>query len=92
MKEAANVISHFLIIVKPMSSIQEEIFEKFKEVDLSKFKTTELITIAKNTLDIKCDVCHSDNVHVELKQLRSGDEAATSIYTCINCGNKWKTN
>jgi len=75
-----------------MSSIQELILEKFKEIDLSKFKSTNLITLTKNTLDITCDVCQSDNVHVELKQLRSGDEAATSIYTCINCGNKWKTN
>lgn len=73
-------------------NIQERIFERFCEIDISKFKTTEIVTLHKNTVDITCEVCGSSNVYVELKQLRSGDEAATSIYTCIDCDNKWKTN
>ena len=56
------------------------------------FKTKDIKTLIKNTFNIYCPVCGSDNVHEEMKQLRSGDEEANHIYKCLNCGNSGKDN
>jgi len=56
----------------------------------SMFKTTATDYRVKNTLNIHCKNCDSDNVYVVSKQLRSADEATTKIYTCLNGGNVWR--
>lgn len=60
--------------------------------DMSTYKIFNLSIMEKNTDGVVCSRCHSDNVFVETKQLRSGDEGATNLYTCLRCGSKWKVN
>ena len=79
--------------VKADYSIQSIINKILKEiVDIKDFKTKDLKLLFKNTFNIYCPVCGSDNVHEEMKQLRSGDEEANHIYKCLNCGNTGKDN
>ena len=59
-------------------------------VDISLFKSEQIVTLIKNTVGIKCPRCKSENVNVFEKQVRSGDEAKSRFYTCIECGNKWR--
>ena len=59
-------------------------------VDISLFKSEEISVLIKNTVDIKCKVCGSDNVNVIAKQVRSSDEATSKFYTCLACGNRWR--
>lgn len=40
----------------------------------------------KNTVDVYCPVCGSDEVNVTTKQTRSIDEAATNFFKCLRCG------
>ena len=61
-----------------------------KMVDTTIFKTEQINTLIKNTVGIKCPRCHGENVNVFEKQVRSGDEAKSRFYTCIDCGNKWR--
>ena len=61
-------------------------------IDLSLYKTQYVETMIKNTVNIYCKMCKSDNVYVFAKQTRSSDEATTKYYTCIDCGNKWNVN
>jgi DNA-directed RNA polymerase subunit M/transcription elongation factor TFIIS len=61
-------------------------------IDLSLYKTQYVETMIKNTVNIHCRMCKSDNVYVFTKQTRSSDEATTKYYTCIDCGNKWNVN
>ena len=56
----------------------------------STFKKSSVNMLIKNTRNIVCKMCGSDNVNVVSKQLRSADEATSKIYTCINCGNRWR--
>ena len=60
--------------------------------DMTTYKIFNLSVMKKNTEGVVCGICHSDNVYVETKQLRSGDEGATNLYTCLRCGSKWKVN
>ena len=41
---------------------------------------------------IKCKRCGENDVDTETRQVRSGDEGATSFHTCRNCGLKWTEN
>lgn len=61
-----------------------------ERISLDAFKQDKIVTMIKNTVNIKCKSCGSDNVFVESKQVRSADEAMTKFYTCLNCGNKWR--
>jgi len=36
-----------------------------------------------------CKKCGSLKVHQDQFQGRSADEAATNVFLCINCGNRW---
>ena len=73
------------------NTIQLKINKDIDEmIDVSLFKSKEVSTLIKNTVGIKCPRCQSENVNVFEKQVRSGDEAKSRFYTCLNCGNKWK--
>lgn len=61
-----------------------------ERISIDAFKQDKIVTMIKNTVNIKCKACGSDNVFVESKQVRSADEAMTKFYTCLNCGNKWR--
>ena len=74
-------------------SIQTEINKKlFQTIPISAFIEETINTRVKNTVGVVCKQCGSDNVFSESRQTRSGDEATTIFYTCLNCGNKWKMN
>lgn len=71
--------------------VQEKINNKLYEtVPISAFVKKSIVTAVKNTVGIICRKCGSDNVYSESRQLRSGDEAASILYTCLNCGQKWR--
>lgn len=75
------------------ASIQELINAKLREMyNPEMFIEKEIIKPVKNTTDITCRTCGSDNINVESKQLRSADEATTLLFLCLNCGAKWKLN
>ena len=74
-------------------SLQDLINETlYKLIRIEDFKTRDVKTLIKNTFGIYCPICGSDNVHEEMKQLRSGDEEANHLYKCLNCGNSGKDN
>lgn len=75
----------------PKATIQTAINQYlYDSVPISAFIQETLNTKVKNTVGIKCHKCGSDNVFSESRQTRSGDEAMTIFYTCLNCGQKWK--
>lgn len=74
-------------------TIQNEINKTlFKNVPISAFIQDVIDTKVKNTVEVYCKKCGSDNVFSESRQTRSSDEAMTVFFTCLNCGNKWKMN
>jgi DNA-directed RNA polymerase subunit M/transcription elongation factor TFIIS len=74
-----------------INEIQEIINKDLRaRISVKDFKSEFIATRVKNTANVKCKKCNSDNVFVEEKQLRSSDEAATKLYECLNCGNRWR--
>lgn len=74
-----------------MNPIQKQINNEIDtKYDISQYKTVHIETMIKNTVDIKCKQCGSDNVNVYTYQSRSSDEASSKYYTCLNCGIKWR--
>ena len=73
------------------SSIQEVINNKLLQmISTDAFIQEKIQTRVKNTVEIICKRCHSDNVYVESRQVRSADEAMTKFYECLHCGNRWR--
>ena len=73
---------------KNESSIQEIINETLRrkipiEAFIKEYLSADNV---KNTIDIYCPICGSDDVNVSTKQTRSIDEAATNFYKCLRCG------
>lgn len=76
---------------QPKNIVQEKINDKlYKTVPISAFITEAIVTRVKNTVGVICRKCGSDNVYSESRQLRSGDEAASILYACLNCNHKWR--
>lgn len=76
---------------QPKNIIQDMINDTlYKTTPISAFVTEAIVTRVKNTVGIVCRKCGSDNVYSESRQLRSGDEAASILYACLNCGQKWR--
>ena len=73
---------------KGESSIQEIINETLRrKIPIEAFIKEHLSADnVKNTVDIYCPICGSDDVNVSTKQTRSIDEAATNYYKCLRCG------
>lgn len=46
---------------------------------------------AANTSMYRCRKCQSKECHYFGLQTRSGDEPMTIFVTCLNCGNRWRT-
>lgn len=75
----------------PKATIQTAINQYlYENIPITAFVQESINIQVKNTVGIKCKKCQSDNVYSESRQVRSGDEAMTIFYTCLNCGNKWK--
>lgn len=71
---------------------QERINNEYlrKNISTQAFIQETIQSKMKNTTNIKCNICGSDNIWVESKQVRAADEATTKFYECLNCGNKWR--
>lgn len=77
----------------PKRSLQSVINQVlYRNVPINLFIQRSIDMKVKNTVGITCKKCHSDNVFSESRQLRAADEATTILYTCLNCGNRWKMN
>lgn len=72
--------------------LQEKIYDDLRQIDFSEYKTKVIDVMIKNTVNIYCKNCKSDNVYVFSKQVRSADEATSKFYTCLDCGQKWREN
>lgn len=75
------------------NAIQETILSDLEpRIPISAFihKIDTSSYLIKNTVGVKCPKCKSENVNAFSKQIRSGDEAMTIFYTCIDCKNKWR--
>lgn len=76
---------------QPKATIQSTINQYlYENIPISAFIQEVINVKVKNTVGIKCKKCQSDNIYSESRQTRSGDEAMTIFYECLNCGNKWK--
>ena len=53
-------------------------------------KAGTVAKLVKNTFGVKCPKCGSEDVNEQEIQTRSADEAATKIFTCLQCSNKWR--
>lgn len=74
-----------------LHDIQYDILrDMVKNYPAKMFKPQEINLMCKNTRNIFCETCGSDNVYVEYKQLRSADEATSKIYTCLKCNHVWR--
>lgn len=74
-----------------ISSIQEAINKTLlSTISTDAFVQEAIQTKVKNTVEIICSRCKSDNVYVESRQVRSADEAMTKFYECLHCGNRWR--
>lgn len=67
--------------------MQETINALMREkIDITAFirETTE--TKIANTHGVYCPICGSNQVHCDIVQLRSSDEASDKIFLCLRCG------
>lgn len=53
----------------------------------------------KNKIDAKpkpshifCKNCNSNEIWIDVRQIRSGDEGATTFFKCSKCKDKWTMN
>lgn len=44
------------------------------------------------TTSARCPTCDHDRAAYELQQLRAADEAPTRLFTCVECGHRWREN
>lgn len=40
----------------------------------------------------KCKICHSNLIHIKVRQVRKGDEGQTTFCECSKCNYKWTIN
>lgn len=62
----------------------------YERIPISVFLQKQIQVMVKNTINIFCKRCGSDNVYCKSVQLRCADEATTKIFTCLNCGQTWR--
>lgn len=75
-----------------MNDIQKELNTIIDEkIDINKFIQAGVTEkLVKNTFDVKCPKCGSDNIHEDEMQTRSADEASCKKYICIDCAYRWQ--
>lgn len=87
-------ISLYLSTGKLSSVIDEfdsDHWDSYKIIELAKKLAESKNKIEPNT-SIKCRKCHKKRIYAEEKQIRSADEASTTIYKCLYCGTTWFRN
>lgn len=76
-------------LIKFLEKYDYEHFPKEWENETIRLKTSIVENLVSNT-PIKCKHCNRANVYAITKQVRSGDEGATTFYTCLTCNYTWK--
>ena len=61
----------------------------YKKDEFKQFRKKEADIVQLEDTVYQCNKCKSRKIFVKQLQLRSGDEGATTIYDCSNCGNTW---
>lgn len=56
---------------------------RFADVD-------DMVKYVKNTHNVHCPLCNSENVYEYSVQTRSADETATTFYICLDCNARWR--
>lgn len=63
------------------------VVEKHREREISVIKEEkEILPKARVT----CPKCENNEAYWILRQTRGADEPETTIYTCTNCGHRWR--
>lgn len=66
-----------------------ELFPEEWKNETIRLKTSIIENNVSNT-DVACPHCGQKNVFAITKQLRSGDEGATTMFTCNECKHTWR--
>lgn len=66
-----------------------ELFPEEWKNETIRLKTSIIENNVSNT-DVACPKCGQKNVYAITKQLRSGDEGATTMFTCNECKHTWR--
>lgn len=75
-------------------SMQEIYPERWKEIiDKQKLKLKAAYEVKQVSMTdaIKCGKCKNNKISYYELQIRSGDENMTQFFSCLSCGNKWKS-
>ena len=74
---------------------KEDIFpSRWKEImDKQKLKLKAAYEVKQVSMTdaIKCGKCKNNKISYYELQIRSGDENMTQFFSCITCGNKWRS-
>ena len=75
-----------------MNDLQKYLNEIIDEqIPIEKFVAAGITEkLVKNTYNVRCPKCGSDNVNEQEMQTRSADEASCKKYLCLNCSNRWQ--
>lgn len=76
-------------LIKFLEKYDYEHFPEEWKNETIRLKTSIVENLVSNT-PIKCKHCNRANVYAITKQVRSGDEGATTFYTCLTCNYTWK--
>lgn len=68
----------------------EELNPKKYESIISKKEKLKRLQDNSGKTDLKCKKCKSNKFNIEQRQIRSGDEPATTFVTCLECGFTYK--
>ena len=76
---------------KSPNYLQDMINKKLREiVKTEAFKRDVINLKVANRPYMECKRSHSHNIYCETKQIRSADEPETEIFTCLDCGKRWR--
>lgn len=77
------------LIINIIMSYDPQVFPSEWENE-SKRLTSSIIEQCEPNSAYICSKCGKQTINVKTYQVRSGDEGATSFFTCCNCGNQWQ--
>jgi DNA-directed RNA polymerase subunit M/transcription elongation factor TFIIS len=88
-RELINYQNNLDLLVNFLEKYDYELFPEEWKNETIRLKTSIIENNISNT-DVECPKCKQKNVYAITKQVRSGDEGATTFFTCLNCNNSWR--
>ena len=70
----------------------DEIKNAFRQKIVDFHSTQNLTRAAPKPSYVTCRKCNSNSIWLDVKQVRSGDEGATTFAECSKCKAKWTMN